>query len=288
MRRTTLQKVRSLLGSAATVGLLLCGLAACHSDRSAEVETDSDLGVPADLRRSPSPDLARSFDLALPDVHVVMTADNAYAFGWGDATQVSKLSGRPMTRVAGDIFNCPIGVGPEEYDIPGGEAPETAYLYIIAWADDATTQGLIGQFDRGGLPIYTGHGDWEVCATGMAYDTGPAGGGPSLALVNQEITRCTAGTGDPTQTSAGWVNTKGALTPGAIGFLAVGEDNSVQGGDFPIVCQKDMTGKRGVDADARWIWYSPDAKSPFKYQGGRNPTRTFLIFRLPSKTIVIG
>jgi len=68
----------------------------------------------------------------------------------------------------------------------------------------------------------------------------------------------------------------------------VGEDNSLQGGDFPIVCQMDATGKKGVAPSVRWMCYSPDGKSPFRHCGGRNPTRAFLIFRLPSKTIVIG
>jgi len=59
-----------------------------------------------------------------------------------------------------------------------------------------------------------------------SYDTGPAGGGPTLAVVNQEIAKCTAGSGSPASTRAGWVNSKGAVTAGAIGALAVGEDNS--------------------------------------------------------------
>jgi hypothetical protein len=265
-----------------------CLIGGCSAGRDLDTGPVPDLSVPSDLRRPWLPDLRPPVDMTAPDVHVVITADNAYAFGWGDVTRVAKLNGRPMTQLAADIFNCPIGLGPEEYDIPAAEAPETAYLYVVTWADDATTQGLIGQFDRGGVPTYTGHGDWEVCATGMAYDTGPAGGGPTLDVVNQEIARCTAGTGSPTQTSAGWVNSKGALTPGAIGALAVGEDNSMQGGDFPLVCQRDAAGKRGVDPDARWIWYSPDGKSPFRHSGGHNPTRAFLIFRLPSKVIVIG
>lgn len=277
-----------LLRRIAPVGLLVGLLVGCSENRLGDYVDPPDLGGAEDLKRVSGPDLARLFDLAAPDVHVVITADNAYAFGWGDASRVTKLSGRPKTVLAGDIFNCPIGVGPEEYDIPGSEAPETSYLYVVAWADESTTQGLIGQFDRGGTPIYTGHGDWEVCATGMAYDASSAGGGPPLEIVNQEITRCTRGAGSPTTTSAGWVNSKGALTTGAIGQLAVGEDNSLQAGDFPIVCQKDNTGKRGVDPDARWIWYSPDGKSPFRHSGGVNPTRAFLIFRLPSKTIVIG
>ncbi len=287
MRKLQFPRNRSL--TLVTALLFMVGSACNQESRGTTYHDDADLGVLVDLKveRKP-PDLGPPPDLSAPDVHVVITADNAYAFGWGYADRVTKLNGRPMTTVAGDIFNCPIGVGPEAYDIPASEAPANGYIYIAAWADDATTQGVIGQFDRGGLPIYTGDGDWEVCATGLFYDTGPAGGGPTLAVVNQEIAKCTAGSGSPTSTSAGWVNSKGAVTAGAIGALAVGEDNSLQGGDFPIVCQMDATGKKGVDPSARWMWYSPDGKSPFRHSGGHNPTRAFLIFRLPSKTIVIG
>lgn len=278
-----------LLGGAALLSAL-AGLSACQSQRITDTYEEADLGVAEDLRRlAPPPDFRPPPDLLGPDVHVVITADNAYAFGWGLADRVTKLNGRPPTTVAGDIFNCPLGTGPEEYDIPAAEAPPTSYIYVIAWADDATTQGVIGQFDRGGAPVYTGGDDWEVCATGLFYEpSGTAGGGPTLEVVNQQITRCNAGQGDPLTTSAGWVGTKGTLTAGATGLLVAGEDNSSPSGDFPIVCQKDPSGKRGVDAAARWMWYSPDGKSPFRHTGGHNPTRAFLIFRLPSKTIVIG
>lgn len=263
---------------------LLTSCSRVPRDQPDDVEDGGlDLASRGDLRQPPPPPPP-----PMRDVHVVITADNAYAFGWGDTLKVDKLSGRPSTRVAGDIFNCPIGVGPEEYDIPAQEAPEGTYLYIIAWADDAVTQGVIGQFDRGALPIYTGQGEWEVCATGLPYDSSVAGGGPTLEVVNQQITSCNAGLGNATRTSVGWVNTMGAVTAGAVGSLAVGEDNGAATGNFPIVCQKDATGKRGVDAASRWMWYSPDGRDPFRHAGGTNPTRTFLIFRLPSKVIVIG
>lgn len=260
----------------------------CTNPQDRTPDDVEDAGVPPDLWARPRPDFAEPRDLALPDVHVVITADNAYAFGWGFADRVTKLNGRPKTVVAGDIFNCPLGVGPEAYDIPSLDAPESSYLYIVAWADDAVTQGVIGQFDRGTNPIYTGSGDWEVCATGLPYAADAAGGGPPIAVVNQEILRCNDGLGDPGKTSAGWVNTAGAVTKNAIGSLAVGEDNSMSGGDFPIVCQKDPMGQRGVDAAARWMWYSPNGQPPFRHMGGVNPTRAFLIFRLPSRVIVIG
>lgn len=224
-------------------------------------------------------------DLRAPDVHVVMTADNAYAFGWGDGDRVTSLRGRPRTETAADIFNCPVGRGPEAYDVPAEEVPLGAYLYVIAWADDATTQGLVGQVSRGGPPVYTGSGDWQVCATGIDHDPGASGSGPAIEVVNEEIARCNGAAGDPARSSVGWVTSSGALSPGAVGKLVVGEENNARDGNFPIVCQKDDTGNQGVDAAARWIWYSPDGRNPFVYGGGKNPTRDFLIFRLPAQIL---
>jgi hypothetical protein len=67
--------------------------------------------------------------------------------------------------------------------------------------------------------------------------------------------------------------------------LVFGEDNSNSGGDFPIVCQKDATGKEGIAPSARWMWYSPDGSNRFRYMGSGNTTRRFLVFRL-SATVV--
>jgi hypothetical protein len=259
-----------------------------------------DFAGPNDLA-PPPPDLAPAIDLAgdlmpppPPPVHVVITADNAYAFGWGDANQVTHLLGRPTTQVASDIFSCPIGRGPEAYDVPADQAPVGAFLYIIAWCDDATTQGVIGQFLRVGDPVYTGDPGWQVCATGLYYDPAnpPVGGGPTETVINTQIGVCTAGTGSSATTSAGWVDYNGAVTANAVGKLVRGEDNSSSTvGDFPIVCQmdttKDMSVERGIDASAHWMWYDPPnyGSDPFRYTGGHNPTRAFLIFRLPTQLI---
>ena len=80
------------------LGAALCAyLPGCASDRLGPDDFLRDAGAQVDLRRK-QPDLMPPvpLDLAAPDVHVVITADNAYAFGWGDTTQVATLSGRPM------------------------------------------------------------------------------------------------------------------------------------------------------------------------------------------------
>ncbi len=220
------------------------------------------------------------------EVDVVITADNAYAFAWGTATSVSTLKTVAPSVLACEIFCCPIGRGPEAYVIPAEDSPPGAYIYVIAWADRATTQGVIGQFKRrGGQAIYTGDGAWEVCATGVEY-TPSSGLSPTQQIIDDQLAICNGGTGSPTTTSAGWVGPGGATGGSrAVGRLVFGEDNSDPGGDFPVVCQRDADGKEGVNAAAKWMWYSPEGANPFRYVGPGNSTRAFLIFRLPTRAL---
>ena len=226
------------------------------------------------------------------DVEVVLTADNAYAFGYGDSKAITTLKGRPATASAGDIFNCPVnttgsgavGFGPESYTVLAADAPTGAYLYLVTWDDDSVTQGALGQFKRkGGQALYSGAAGWEVCATGKFFSSSPGtptAAGPAIDVVNADISACNAGTGDKATTSGGWVNAAGAVTAGAVGKLAVGQDNSAAG-QFPITCQKDQMGNAGIDPQAHWMWYSPDARDAFNSRG----TRSYLIFRLPTKEL---
>lgn len=217
------------------------------------------------------------------DVRVLITADNAYGFGYGDATQLMNYFGGIENPDGPDIFNCPIGYGPEQYTVPAAAAPIDAYLYIITWSDRAVTQGVIGQFQRvGGANVYTGDPGFEVCATGVEYMLGTHG--PSMAVINEQIARCNAHAGPPATTSAGWVDMAGT----AAGALAVGEDNTTDrgaptpGNEFPIVCS--------IDPQAHWMWFNwspstihwPTSGSPFLYPESAtdNVTKQFLIFRL--------
>ena len=230
--------------------------------------------VPIDSPDAPPP----------PDVHVVITADNAYSFGYGDVTGVATYIPGTRAVTAGQIFNCPIGEGPEAYTVPGADAPDTAYLYVVSWDDLAVTQGVIGQFTRGtGAPVYTGGVEWDVCATGI--NLAGSSVGPTQAEVNAQIAICNAGSGAATTTSEGWVNSAGAVTPGAVGQLAVGEPNDVATGDFPVVCP---ASSGGIDATARWMWFNPGGvANPFRSTGS-NTFRAYLIFRLATVDIPIG
>ncbi len=226
------------------------------------------------------------------DIDVVITADNAYAFGYGDESMMATYFGGVAAVTAGEIFNC--GPGPEQYAVPAQDTAE--YLYIVAYGDTATTQGVIGQFRRvsdrpegaAGEVVYTGDVGWEVCATGVDYNAGDAA--PLLEVINEQIELCNQGQTDPETTSVGWVDEIGT----AVGALAVGETNetpyvggAMPGNEFPLVCQA------MIDAAAKWMWFNWDpenivwpAQSPFLYPGGAgNPMHDFMIFRLATEVL---
>jgi len=232
--------------------------------------------------------------VAPTDIEVVLTADNAYAFGYGAEDEMTSYFGGVEAQVACEIFCC--SVGPEEYVVPADDATGAAYLYIIGYADTSVTQGVLGQFRRVsgeegggfGAVVYTGDPGWEACATGVDYN--PGSGGPSLQVINEQIAACNAGNSDPATTSQGWVDEVGT----SLGALAVGEPNDTPynggpqvGNEFALVCE-DM-----VDPEALWMWFNWDPdnivwpmQSPFLYPGGgANPMHDFMIFRLAADVI---
>jgi hypothetical protein len=217
------------------------------------------------------------------EVNVIITTDNAYGFGYGTANAMLNYFGGVENVEATQIFDCPIGNGPEEYVVPPENANVGGFLYVVTYADKNYTQGVLGKFFRqGGEPIFTGNGSWEACATGQDFDLGS--GGPTLQDINDQIDICNAGTGDPATTSQGWVTTRHSQR----GFVVFGEDNSTPttglepGNEFPIVCE--------IDSEARWMWYEWDPNrtsgSPFIWPGGvENTTKDFLIFRLGAEFV---
>jgi hypothetical protein len=217
------------------------------------------------------------------DVNVIITADNAYGFGYGSRSALVNYFGGVENITSGDIFNCPVGDGPERYLVPAADSNAGSFLYIVGYADKSTTQGVLAEFFRDGAPpTFTGDGNWEVCATGEDFD--PGDGGPSLDEINRQLLACNAGAGDLATTSGGWVGT--ASTSG--GKVVFGENNSTErdipepGNEFRIACE--------IPSEARWMWYDWRADlsmgSPFMWPGGtENVTRDFLIFRLGAEFV---
>jgi hypothetical protein len=224
-------------------------------------------------------------NVAAVDVDVVITADNAYSFGYGDVNGITHFTQGTRAQTAGQIFNCV--EGPEAYVVPAADAPASAYLYIATWDDLSVTQGVLGQFRRGsGAPLYTGDLNFEVCATGIDMQNSQTG--PTQVDLNAQIAICNGGTGDDTTTSGGWVNAAGAVTAGAIGALAVGEANDIMaGGTFPPTCPTGAAPPNvaSIDPEAHWMWYQPGGvANPFQ-STGTNTFRAYLIFRLAAEDI---
>lgn len=218
------------------------------------------------------------------DVNVVITADNAYSFGYGDVSGITHYTQGQRAQSAGQIFNC--GEGPESYVVPAADAPASAYLYIVTWDDLSVTQGVLGQFLRvGGTALYTGDPKFEVCATGI--DLSASTTGPTQAEVNTQIGICNSGKGDHALTSGGWVNSAGAVTPNAVGSLAIGEANDpAPGGTFPPTCPTgSMPGVGTIDTASHWMWYQPGGVADAFHSTGTNTFRAYLIFRLAAQYI---
>lgn len=220
--------------------------------------------------------------LAQATLQTVLTADNAYALGYGSVDGLTRLFAAQFAILAEEINYC--DGGPERYEIPVSDLRSGDYLYLIAWADASTTQGVLGQFSLDGQMVYTGDARFQVCATGENY--APASGGPSADVIERHLALCNAGSTDPLRTSAGWVDQGG----NGIGALAIGETNeserpvAIAGNEFALVCN--------IDGPARWMWFNwaPDTlmaptQSPFLWPAGAttadNPDKQFLIFRLP-------
>lgn len=199
-------------------------------------------------------------------INATVTADNAYRLAYGTPSGITNFFANVENNLAANIFSC--GPGPEIY--PNIPYVPKGYLYLVAYSDNAVSQGVLAQFVSGSKTTYTGSTAWQVYATGIDFN--PGSGGPSVPAINSQIAIANAGTGGP-GSSHGWVGPNGGpTTAGYVGTLAIGEDNSSASGDFPQVCTS------AIGTPAKWMWYNPSALAdPFT----GNVPGEYLIFRLP-------
>lgn len=220
--------------------------------------------------------LATMVSLSGASVTAKVTADNLYMLGWGNSGAITNLLPTPpsVNCSAADIFSCGVG-GVETYNLTSLTA--NSYIYLVAWSDDAVSQGIIAEFSHtGGNTLYTGAG-WEVFATGIDYDPSciPNPPAPTMAQVNAQIALANSVPGGPAATtSRHWVNTSGGVNGPGFGVLAVGEPNTA-GGTFPAMAC--------MNPAATWMWYTTDptyTTIPNPFSGAGN-MREYLIFRKP-------
>ncbi|HUT37356.1 MAG TPA: PEP-CTERM sorting domain-containing protein [Planctomycetota bacterium] len=235
-------------------------------------------------------------------IDVVITVDNAYGFGFGDANGIATYFGGIRNVLAGEIFSGPPGLvtapPPSPYTIPG-VGPERYqlnlaslddYVYIVTWSDESTYQGALAGFQLPSGPLLSGAGTWRVFATGddrdsdIEVDTLTAA---DLPFINTQIATANANAGDPLTTSVGWVDEFGLLPTANLGAgaLALGDFN-VAGSFYglgPI---------QGISSASRWMWYNEDPASipdPFAFgPEGQDGHKEFLIFRTQIGQVLEG
>ena len=176
-------------------------------------------------------------------IRVTITVDNSYALFYGSQTAA--------TNFVGSDFNWYV---PETYNF---DLPSDRYLYVVTASDLAVAQGFLGQFQNleTGYKFYSNDPQWQVMATGLR-NTEPApytGSSTDLALLTREILDANGG-GNP---SGGWVG----LTPG------------------PANGSPPWGTVAGIDAAARWSWYSSNG-DPDPTEPGFNHSE-WLVFRVP-------
>ena len=172
-------------------------------------------------------------------IEVSLTIDNSYALFTGTLTAA--------TNFVGSDANWPTT---ETYSVA---LPADHYLYVVTASDISVAQGFLGQFGNldAGYKFYSSDPQWQVMATGLRTNVVPNHGAPytgsaaDLALLTQEILDANAGlnpSGVPSVTS--WVQTTAGPANGGAPW-----------GTRP-----------GIDAAARWVWYSsngdPDPTTP--------------------------
>jgi hypothetical protein len=229
----------------------------------------------------------------VPELLVLVTADNSYRFGFGDARGLRSTFGAAEAFTACEIFCCsarcrtdaecggvrcgPLGacedgLGAEIYRVPEGAVTGSDFLYVLAWSDDMVTQGLMVEVRdaSGATRVLSGDPAWTVCPTDRDFDTGS--GGPDDALVASWLERC--------DRESRWVASDAPIgRPG----LAVGEANveDAMRGDFPVVCGAPSS-PDSPSSSARWMWFTTSMGGP----SFTSPQPEFQIFRLPTRAIL--
>lgn len=162
-------------------------------------------------------------------IRVSITVDNSYALFLGTEFAATDFVGTDGDWPTTETYN---------FDLAADR-----YIYVVTASDLSVAQGFLGQFENltAGYKFYSNDPQWQVMATGLGNFGAPYSGSQAdLDLLTAEILDANAGG----NASSGWT----ALTAGPA-------NSSPPWGLRP-----------GIDAAARWVWYSsnndPDPTTP--------------------------
>lgn len=175
------------------------------------------------------------------NISVSMTVDNSYALFYGTQTQATNFVGSDFTWPTTETYS---------FNLPTGN-----YIYVVTASDLNVAQGFLAQFNNldAGYKFYSNDPQWQVMATGLGNTGAPyTGSAADLALLTQEIVDANGG-GNP---SNGWVG----LTAGPVNGA----------GPWGL--------RPGIDAAARWVWYSSNGDTDPTEPGFNH--NEWLVFRI--------
>ena len=191
--------------------------------------------------------LTGTADAGPVNVDVQVTADNAYAIYSGNETDIYDFHGTAENHYAGDIAT------PETYNFTMNDGD---IIYIAAWSDNQTAQGLLAEFNIDGTILTTGNSQWEVMATGI--DLGFGSPAPTMAELTTQINLANAGS----VPSGGWVNT----TLGGLNDAVWGTPGSVYVPTMASTLQWAWYHKPGVVWDTFSVGYNHDEYLVFRLE----------------------
>ena len=202
---------------------------------------------------------------------VNVDADNDYALYTGTSTAATTFYGNQYNSLAGQLQVA------QSYNVT--LSGSNNYIYIAAWSDLATAQGLLADItstSSGNLLLGSGSigaGQWQVAATGKTI---PANASPpDVYFSDPGLASAIAAANSATDPSGGWVTPTDYTT----------YDNA-QGGVYHSINGPPGIVVPQIAPNSEWMWYqipgTGGGNSPFA--PGMNEDE-YLIFRLPATAV---
>ncbi len=173
-------------------------------------------------------------------IKVNITVDNSYALFTGTETAATAFVGSNFDWTTTETYN---------FNLDANQ-----YIYVVTASDLSVAQGFLGQFENldSGYKFYSNDPQWQVMATGLGSAAPYTGSAANLALLTTEI---------------GDANGGGNASLGWVGLTAGPANGSAPWGLRP-----------GIDAAARWVWYSSNGDTDPTTPGFNHSE--WLVFRI--------